>query len=477
MIAAGVIFTSVLSPAIPGSASSAMTGDSAATRDIDSASQVAASFNQSSAERQTLEKPLAATQPPGDNLLMAVLSLEASTTSAEVAASMQRILDLGVSQSPALTAVEPTPELEEAAVEATATATPEPEDGAETDEETACDPAGATAYCIYTVAEGDTLSGIAETVGFAGNESISAAEMLAQSNKPDIVSSDHIEPGFNIRIPRGSGILHTVLFSETASEIAADYGVSLEDLLGSPYNGIGSDGIVVIGQEVFVPNPAQLPVNEDVELTIDDPEGDESGAEESPQPTEAPTEEPTLTEIPQEPTETPEPVVPPDIPALGPLDTPTPTAEPTEEPTSTPEPEDEDEEPKPQPRSRSGEGLFVWPAEGPISSYFGPSHPLGIDIDLYDNPNAPIVASRGGTVVYAGGDPCCSYGYYVIIEHENGVQTLYAHLSRIRVSEGETVSQGETIGTGGKTGNATGNHLHFEIRVDGNVVDPLKYLP
>ena len=93
-------------------------------------------------------------------------------------------------------------------------------------------------------------------------------------------------------------------------------------------------------------------------------------------------------------------MIPPDVPLLGPLDTPTPvptaTPVPTDAPTSTPEA-------TPVVRAPEGNNFFIWPVEGPISSYFGPSHPLGIDIDLFDNPNAQIVASRGGKVSFAGG--------------------------------------------------------------------------
>lgn len=145
--------------------------------------------------------------------------------------------------------------------------------------------------------------------------------------------------------------------------------------------------------------------------------------------------------------------------------------------------------PAPTPRSGSGGGGsssgggnvsragFIWPTSGPISSYFGPSHPLGIDIDLYANPNAPIVAAAAGTVVFAGGNPCCSYGYYVVIDHGNGYETLYAHFSRITVSQGQRVSQGDLIGYGGRTGYATGNHLHFEVRYYGSLINPLTVLP
>jgi len=82
-----------------------------------------------------------------------------------------------------------------------------------------------------------------------------------------------------------------------------------------------------------------------------------------------------------------------------------------------------------------------------------------------------------GVVTFAGGNACCSYGLYVVIDHGNGYQTLYAHLSKVSVSVGERVSQGELIGYGGRSGYATGPHLHFEVHVSGAIVDPLAYLP
>jgi murein DD-endopeptidase MepM/ murein hydrolase activator NlpD len=126
------------------------------------------------------------------------------------------------------------------------------------------------------------------------------------------------------------------------------------------------------------------------------------------------------------------------------------------------------------PRSASG---LMWPTTGPISSYFGPRHPLGIDIDLYASASAPIAASASGTVSFAGGNSCCSYGLYIVIDHGNGLQTLYAHLSKVSVSTGQRVSQGQVIGNGGRTGYATGNHLHFEVHKGGAVVNPIAYLP
>lgn len=85
-----------------------------------------------------------------------------------------------------------------------------------------------------------------------------------------------------------------------------------------------------------------------------------------------------------------------------------------------------------------------------------------------------VMASSSGTVVKAGW--VNSYGYVVYINHPDGRQTRYAHLSRIIVSTGQSVRQGQTIAYSGSTGRSTGPHLHFEMRIDGRAVDPLKYI-
>ena len=105
------------------------------------------------------------------------------------------------------------------------------------------------------------------------------------------------------------------------------------------------------------------------------------------------------------------------------------------------------------------------------------AHPLGIDIGLAQDPEAPIAATASGTVVFAGGVYCCSYGYYVVIDHGDGFTSLYGHLSRFNVAEGQRVSQGEVIGVGGESGLATSAHLHFEVRRDDTHLDPMSLLP
>lgn len=123
---------------------------------------------------------------------------------------------------------------------------------------------------------------------------------------------------------------------------------------------------------------------------------------------------------------------------------------------------------------------FIWPAPGTyISNYFwgysGYTYAHGA-LDFAGSYGTPIYASAPGTVTYAGFTPY-GYGRHIIISHGGGVQTLYAHNSMNVVKVGDVVEQGQLIGYVGMTGNATGNHCHFEIRINGVKVDPLDYLP
>lgn len=130
--------------------------------------------------------------------------------------------------------------------------------------------------------------------------------------------------------------------------------------------------------------------------------------------------------------------------------------------------------------SSYGSGSFIWPVPYThnITSEFGMRWGRlhgGIDIADGGVYGQPIVAADSGTVILAGnqGD---GYGNYVIIDHGNGYKTLYGHMSSVAAYTGQQVSQGEVIGYVGSTGNSTGPHLHFEIRVNDVQTDPLGYV-
>ena len=108
-----------------------------------------------------------------------------------------------------------------------------------------------------------------------------------------------------------------------------------------------------------------------------------------------------------------------------------------------------------------------------VSAYYGDGRGHK-GIDLAANKGTSIYAVSGGTVTYAGYDG--DYGYSVIIDHGNGLKTRYAHASSLCVSKGQTVSQGEVIAYVGSTGYSTGNHLHFEVLVNGSRVNPASYI-
>jgi len=134
------------------------------------------------------------------------------------------------------------------------------------------------------------------------------------------------------------------------------------------------------------------------------------------------------------------------------------------------------------PGSASLEG-YIMPTDGRIGSGFGPRlHPIfgsvrkhtGVDIGAASGD--PIWAAKDGRVIFAGTKG--GYGNAVVLIHGDGqVSTLYAHMSKILVAVGDVVDQGEVIGKIGSTGNSTGPHLHFEVRVNGEPKDPVAFLP
>jgi murein DD-endopeptidase MepM/ murein hydrolase activator NlpD len=258
-----------------------------------------------------------------------------------------------------------------------------------------CEPGDTDAYCVYTVREGDTLSGIAELFRLNGG-AVPGWELLAASNQPDIVDVDaFIQPGQKLRVPLGRGVVHTILLDETVGDLAQQFDVTSAQIIAA--NSLANPDLLARRSHLH-PGARRLP-SPDVAVA--------AGAA------------------------------------------------------------------APAPQS------FIWPitATVRITNYMTDRHPLGIDMGLSHAAGSPIVAVMDGVVEFAGGNACCTYGLYVIVDHGNGLKTLYAHLSTLEVAKGQRVSQGQRLGPSGSTGYSTGVHLHFEVYQDGKRRNPMDYLP
>jgi septal ring factor EnvC (AmiA/AmiB activator) len=127
-------------------------------------------------------------------------------------------------------------------------------------------------------------------------------------------------------------------------------------------------------------------------------------------------------------------------------------------------------------------GTMSWPVSGPITSPFGmrvnPETGQGMEmhpgIDIGAPMGATVTAAAGGRIIWA--KPYGGYGNAIIIDHGGNTSSVYGHLSQIFVSEGQDVQRGQAIGAVGCTGRCTGPHLHFEVRINGNAVDPIGLL-
>jgi murein DD-endopeptidase MepM/ murein hydrolase activator NlpD len=242
----------------------------------------------------------------------------------------------------------------------------------------------------YEVAEGDTISSIAEEYGVSENT-------ILWEN--DLTANSQIKEGQKLKILPVSGIAHEVESGDTIYSVAKKYQANAQAIIDFPFNDVGDDFALSTGDTLIVPDGAP-------------PE----------KPKQAPTQYLAQQNIP-----------------VGDL----------------------------------GSGQFLWPASGDLSQYFSWYHPA---IDVSNLGGGPIRAADSGTVTVAGWPDNYGYGNRVQIDHGNGYATLYAHLSAIYVSPGQTVAKGDVIGAMGSTGRSTGTHLHLEIRRDGVAQNPLSFL-
>ena len=319
-----------------------------------------------------------------------------------------------------------------------ADATPTPEPG---DDDGIREPERLPIFYRYEIQQGDTVLGIALHFGID-------ADYIMWNNIDILPDANLLTPGQMLQIPSVGGIIHDVRLHETLIEIAETYDADINEIVAFVANNLTDVNTVREGSTILVPGGRIL------------------APPPPPPPTRTPTPPPPSPST-RTPTPTPTPPPTPQPASVVAAPTPSPT------PTQTPAPAVA----TPTPTVTASTYGFIWPAGGrsQMTSWFRPSHPLGIDIGMPRG--TPVVASAAGQVTFVGGHPCCSYGYHVIIKHDQTFTTRYGHFSRFAVSLGEWVEQGDLIGYSGSTGASTGPHLHFEIRRNGTPQNPLNFLP
>ncbi len=243
---------------------------------------------------------------------------------------------------------------------------------------------------VYTVEEGDSISGIADHFGVSVNTILWANDLTVRST---------IRPGMDLVILPVSGVRHTVAKGETLSTIANKYDASAQEI--ATFNGLDAHATVVVGSTLVIPHGE---VTTSASTKAVKKASSKSIAS-------APKAVTTRSD-------------------LG---------------------------------TAAASGYFQNPVPGAIltQAIHGNN-----GVDLGAPSGTPIHAAAAGTVLISKNDGGWNggYGSYVVVKHSNGTQTLYAHMSKDIVSVGESVAKGEVIGYVGETGEATGNHLHFEVR-------------
>jgi murein DD-endopeptidase MepM/ murein hydrolase activator NlpD len=271
----------------------------------------------------------------------------------------------------------------------------------------------------YLVQPGDSLASIAQAFDLDVPTLLTANEI----DDPDL-----LPVGMDIRLPAQKGVVYRVEPGDTLQRIARLFDLPAREIARA--NGLADAEYIVIGEELMLPGARPLP---------------------PPPPSALPT------------SLDPEPAVAESAPGASGA-----AAVSARLDVSA--------------GARAGAALLrlSWPAGGPITTYFGDvgwTSPRGHSgLDIAAPYGSPVGAAAAGRVVLATryGGP---YGTEVIIDHGGGLRTIYGHLSRLDVETGDRVERGEVVGLVGSTGFSTGPHLHFEVRVNGELRNPLGFLP
>lgn len=276
-----------------------------------------------------------------------------------------------------------------------------------------------------------------------------------------------------------SGGLHAVAQGETLHSIARQYDVPVREIAQA--NDIRVESPIRVGQAIRIPGVPQSRIRAAAVTPVPaasrpEPQRTAAATRPTPEPRRAPAlqrDEAAARPAAPERVATRQPSSSPSSPAAGPAAAPERVEQAkVAEPASAPEP-------APASTAAAGQGTptFRWPVRGRVIAGFGakPNGQRNDGINLSVPAGTSIRAAEDGVVAYAGNE-LKGYGNLVLVRHENGYVTAYAHASELRVKRGDTVRRGQIIALAGQTGNVTSPQLHFEIRRGSTPVDPVQYL-
>jgi murein DD-endopeptidase MepM/ murein hydrolase activator NlpD len=339
---------------------------------------------------------------------------------------------------------------------------------------------------VATVEPGDSLSTLAQRYG------VSQQELAAANN---LSPPYHITPGQRLNLPAPHR--YTVQRGDTLLGIARMVGVDSNEIARA--NNLSPPYSIQAGQTLALPGggapaessaPASAPVRRGtVETTALPPPGTAPAAKPQGQPlpppgaAPAPIAPPPAAQPAATPSQAPQSLTPPPAKPAEPKAADPKPAEP--KPEAAPPKPAEEAAPKPEKPaapaadgpavgdSSSGGGQFLWPVKGKLISGYGPkpdgTHNDGLNIAA--TKGTPVIAADGGVVAYSGNE-LKGFGNLLLIRHNGGWMTAYAHLDGLKVERGAKVKRGQTIGTVGQSGAVDSPQLHFEVRKGSQAVDP-----
>jgi murein DD-endopeptidase MepM/ murein hydrolase activator NlpD len=312
----------------------------------------------------------------------------------------------------------------------------------------------------HVVALGDTVFTLSRRSGVPTRAIIDANRLQA----PYVLN-----PGDRLTIPAVR--VHEVRSGDTASQVAQRYGVSLADLVRA--NGIEAPYIIRIGQRLVIPGSAQQTQTAIAAAPIPTPVQRPVEQAALPPPTSQQAPPPVAVQpMPAPPANAPPSAAQPPVAVVTP-----PPTQPAPQAAPQPAPPVPSALTAPEPVDPARAGRFLWPVRGVVVSDYGPK-PGGLQndgVNIAAPRGTPFRAAEAGTVIYAGNE-LRGFGNLLLLRHEGGYVTAYAHADELLVQRGDNVRRGQTIGRVGSSGGVATPQLHFEVRRGTRAVNPAEYL-